>query len=429
MERRGGSPRPGAPGPPVHAPGAGPRAGVRAPPRSSSSRSASAPIPRPSRSPTSCSSARFPYPHSDQLVKLWERAPYYARMELSPPNYRDWKAAATVVREHGSVSTGSRPTWWGGGPGPARRSRQVTSDILPMLRISPALGRVFAPADDGEEAPGTVVLSYGLWQSRFGADGSVLGRRLLLDGMPARRHRRDAARLPFPQPRGGALDAAQVRPRPTARTATTTISTCWRDSGPVCRSTPASAELEVITGRLEREYPRENEQTGASLLRFAGPSASTVARPAPRALRRRPLHPAHRLRQPREPAARADAGAAEGAGAPHRARRRTRAAGAPAPHREPAPRRRRRRARHRGGRRHLAAARRGWCPPALPIGQIPSIDLRILLFAGILTALTAVGFGVVPALRAARDAGLEGLREGARAMGSGKQRLRAVPWS
>ena len=81
-------------------------------PRSWSSRSASAPTPPRSPSPTSSCSGRCRIPDSDRLVKLWERVPGYSRLELSPANYRDWKAAAHRVREYGRLSPGRARTWW-----------------------------------------------------------------------------------------------------------------------------------------------------------------------------------------------------------------------------------------------------------------------------------------------------------------------------
>jgi predicted permease len=63
--------------------------------------------------------------------------------------------------------------------------------------------------------------------------------------------------------------------------------------------------------------------------------------------------------------------------------------------------------------------------PSLPLSGAPSIDLRVLGFAAILTLLTGVGFGTVPALRAGRG-DLSGLREGTRSGGARKAGLRSV---
>jgi hypothetical protein len=64
-------------------------------------------------------------------------------------------------------------------------------------------------------------------------------------------------------------------------------------------------------------------------------------------------------------------------------------------------------------------------PPTLPVATQPGLDLRVLTVAAAFTSLTALGFGVVPALRAGH-AGFAALREGSRAGGGRKQHLRAV---
>jgi predicted permease len=65
-------------------------------------------------------------------------------------------------------------------------------------------------------------------------------------------------------------------------------------------------------------------------------------------------------------------------------------------------------------------------PASLPIAQAPSIDLRVLIFAGLVSGLTGIGFGVLPALRACRQSDFSALREGTRAGGGHKERLRSA---
>ena len=65
-------------------------------------------------------------------------------------------------------------------------------------------------------------------------------------------------------------------------------------------------------------------------------------------------------------------------------------------------------------------------PNSLPIAQQPSVDLRVLLFAGALIVLTGLAFSVIPAMRAAGASALAGLRDGVRAGGGVKQRVRSV---
>jgi putative ABC transport system permease protein len=65
-------------------------------------------------------------------------------------------------------------------------------------------------------------------------------------------------------------------------------------------------------------------------------------------------------------------------------------------------------------------------PSNLPIAATPTVDLRVLLCAVALTACTGLAFGLAPVLRAGAGPSIEGLREGARAGGGRKERLRSA---
>src|ERR1700722_14253001 len=65
-------------------------------------------------------------------------------------------------------------------------------------------------------------------------------------------------------------------------------------------------------------------------------------------------------------------------------------------------------------------------PSALPIAGMTTIDARVLLFAGLITVPTGVAFGVVPTWRMGRGSDFSGLREGSRAGGGRKERLRSA---
>ncbi len=58
----------------------------------------------------------------------------------------------------------------------------VAHRFLPVLGVLPAMGRAFTPADDDPQSQRTVILTDGYWRSRLGADPSVLGRRIVMDG-------------------------------------------------------------------------------------------------------------------------------------------------------------------------------------------------------------------------------------------------------
>ena len=65
-------------------------------------------------------------------------------------------------------------------------------------------------------------------------------------------------------------------------------------------------------------------------------------------------------------------------------------------------------------------------PPTLPTVAVPGIDARVLIFAGALTLVTAIVFGLAPLVHAGRPAALTALREGGRSIGGRGERLRGA---
>ncbi len=94
------------------------------------------------------------------------------------------------VREHGPFT--SLAEFAGGGnvtvsglTGVHQANEQyVSGDYFTALGVGPALGRVFAPADNNPGAPAVVVLQYGYWKRQFGGDRGIIGKTLDLNGLP-----------------------------------------------------------------------------------------------------------------------------------------------------------------------------------------------------------------------------------------------------
>src|SRR5215204_3383349 len=123
----------------------------------------------------------LPFPGPERLVRVWQRTPDYSRFELSPANFRDWKAASTVFERLGMYHLISANML--GADEPMRvDGAAVSADLLPTLGVQPLIGRTFVDQDDRPEAGGTAILSYRLWRTRFGGDQGVIGRQLSLDG-------------------------------------------------------------------------------------------------------------------------------------------------------------------------------------------------------------------------------------------------------
>ncbi|HEY2496834.1 MAG TPA: ABC transporter permease [Candidatus Angelobacter sp.] len=128
----------------------------------------------------------LPYPHSDQLISISHAAPGLNIKGLpgAPSNYFIYRDQNQTFQEVGMSASDSASVTGVGEPEQVRVQR-MTNDVIPMLGISPLLGRPFSRQDDIPGNPDTVILMYGYWQRRFGGNRNVVGQTLKVDGKPS----------------------------------------------------------------------------------------------------------------------------------------------------------------------------------------------------------------------------------------------------
>ena len=123
----------------------------------------------------------LPYPESDRLVFLNETSKTMDEMSISYPDFTDWRNQNQVFEKIGVYNRSSYNLT---GTGEAERivTGQVSADLFAALRVNPALGRLFTNDEDKPGASPVVLLSYPLWQRRFGGQASILNQQLTLNG-------------------------------------------------------------------------------------------------------------------------------------------------------------------------------------------------------------------------------------------------------
>ena len=126
----------------------------------------------------------LPYPESERLISLTHRYDNSSQRKLPASSaiyftYRDHNRSFESV----ALWSMDTATVTGDGSPEEVRSLETTFEFLPMLRVKPASGRLFASTDDQPGSPRTVILAYGYWQRRFGGT-DVVGQRLTVDGVP-----------------------------------------------------------------------------------------------------------------------------------------------------------------------------------------------------------------------------------------------------
>jgi len=103
--------------------------------------------------------------------------PEYA---VGSPEYFDYKNATRSMEEVAAVSTESVTITAGQGDPEVGRAGWVSPSMFTVLRTPPFLGRTLIEADGGAEPAAVTVISYDLWQRRFGGDSTVVGQLVTL---------------------------------------------------------------------------------------------------------------------------------------------------------------------------------------------------------------------------------------------------------
>ena len=125
--------------------------------------------------------APLPYPDPDRLVRLFEESPKTPHFPLAPADFRDYRdelqsldGIAAYLRRDLQIGDPARPE--------QLRGMQVTAGFFSTVGVPPVLGRDFERGDEIDANSDVVILSHSLWERRFGADPSVLGRDVRLSG-------------------------------------------------------------------------------------------------------------------------------------------------------------------------------------------------------------------------------------------------------
>jgi putative ABC transport system permease protein len=127
----------------------------------------------------------LPFHEPDRLTLVWEVRPRFnqPRIEASPLNYLDWQRQVQAFESLAAYLNGF-VNLTGTGTPERLAAVQVTPNLFPTLGVAPLVGRWFVTPEGSPGQTGVAILSYGLWQRRFGADRGIVGQTIRLDGQP-----------------------------------------------------------------------------------------------------------------------------------------------------------------------------------------------------------------------------------------------------
>jgi putative ABC transport system permease protein len=365
----------------------------------------------------------LPYAHPDRLLTLAEAPREGGTNQVSPALYRAWSTSNRSFASMGAYYDIGVNLVGGGEPEHLKQTN-VSASLLPTLGVPPLRGRLFDAAAAGDADAGAVILSYALWQSRFGGDEHILGTRLLVDGLPRVVIGVMPATFHFPSP-DVALWARIGADAESDEDLTNTYWNVLARLRPAVSVEQARAEMDALARRLVEEHPKELDGIGVATvpLRDAISSQSRLLLLVLCAaaacvllitcVNLANLLLARALVRRREFLVRAALGAE------------------------------RERLVRQSVTESLVLALLGGVagvgvamialplltqlvPATLPLSETPTVDGRMIFFAGVLATLTGLAFGAFPAWRLATATDLSGLREGARTGGGRHERARSI---
>jgi putative ABC transport system permease protein len=213
----------------------------------------------------------LPFPDAERLVMLWEISSEGRHQNTtSRANFRSWSEQSTAFEGMAAFSD-QRLSLTGDGDPEEVSTQLATPELFQVLGIEPMIGRGITQEDARPGTPDVAVLSYGLWQRRFGGDPRVIGKAIMLNGAPYT----VVGVLPAGfqwhiRKRSGTGKPAEiwtVLAMPTEGPATR-----GRFLSVVARLKPeasleqAEAEMKTIAARLEEDAPRYNKGTSTEVI-------------------------------------------------------------------------------------------------------------------------------------------------------------------
>ena len=227
----------------------------------------------------------FPYANPEQLALVWEKREGGRTDQnvINLGNFSDWKEQNQVFSDMAVFFDRSFNLTSDGEPEEVR-GQFGTTNIFSVLGTSALLGRTFLDDDGKEGQPRVVVISYGLWQRRFGGDGNIVGKQITLNELPS------TVIGVMPASFGWHIQRGTEASRPADLWLPFQISNNLRQrrgrfASAVARLKPgvpmdqAKREMDTIGARLAQQYPEFNTNWGVNVVPLRTQFTGEIRRP------------------------------------------------------------------------------------------------------------------------------------------------------
>jgi putative ABC transport system permease protein len=227
----------------------------------------------------------FPYADADRLVLVWEKKQGGRTDQnvINLGNFSDWKEQNQVFTDMAVFFDRSFNLTSDGEPEEVA-AQFGTPNLFSVLGTNPILGRTFVAEDGLEDQPRVVVISYGLWQRRFGGDKNVVGRQIILNELPT------TVVGVMPANFGWHIQKGTQASKPADIWAPFQITNDLRRrrgrfAAAVARLKPgvpidqAQREMDTISARISQQYPEFNTNWGTNVVPLRTQFTGEIRRP------------------------------------------------------------------------------------------------------------------------------------------------------
>jgi putative ABC transport system permease protein len=123
----------------------------------------------------------LPWSEPDRAVMIWSKWTAFDKTWVATGEVVDYRARSRTLEEIAAWGD-SQVNLTGDGDPERVSAANVTSNLFSTLGVNPIIGRTFTAEEDMPQGPNVVVLGYGLWNRRYAADASIVGRAILVNG-------------------------------------------------------------------------------------------------------------------------------------------------------------------------------------------------------------------------------------------------------
>jgi predicted permease len=214
----------------------------------------------------------LPYRHPERVVRVLGHyvSGRSSSTTISLPNFVDWRAQSTVFSSM-ALYDEWQPLFNGVNGVERITGASVSAAFFDVLGVRPAAGRFFLPAEEPAGSARSLVLSHGFWVRRYGADPTVIGRTVVLTGIPYTVVGVAPRGFEDPDLSDGGPSPAVWRSSP-AYFSLTQSSRTGRAFTAIARLRPgvtlaaAKVQMDAIMARLRAAYPADNADRAVSLV-------------------------------------------------------------------------------------------------------------------------------------------------------------------